>query len=43
VHQLVGQALRQGFQHLLRVIAPGQQLQRPLDLMPARVLGLVAS
>ena len=42
VHQLVGEALRQRLEHLLRVVAPGEQLERALDFVPARVLGLVA-
>jgi hypothetical protein len=42
VHQLVGESLRQGLQHLLRVVAAGEQPERALHFMPARILRLVA-
>jgi len=38
MHQLVGKPVRQRLQHLLRVVAAREQLQRALHLFAARFL-----
>src|SRR3989442_5641540 len=42
MQQLVGEALRQGFQHARGSVAPLQEAQRALQLLAARLLALLA-